>query len=191
MPRDAEKTRERLLAAATEEFARYGIAGARIDRIADAAEANKQLIYKYFGSKDALFDAVFSRRVIEFGDAVAFDAADLPGYAGRTFDMYEENPDIVRLTTWYQLERPEGEPIKTVLGSSEGKLARIAAAQRDGALPGDRDPLELLAFVRSIAMAWHTQVPELDARNRLPRAQRRAAVVDAVTRLIAPNPADA
>jgi AcrR family transcriptional regulator len=179
------------LAAAAEEFARYGIAGARIERIADAAKANKQLIYKYFGSKDALFDAVFSRRVIEFGDAVAFDAGDLPGYAGRTFDMYEENPDIVRLTTWYQLERPEGEPIKTVLSSSEGKLAGIAAAQRDGTLRDDRDPLEILAFVRSVAMAWHTQIPELHARDRLARAQRRAAVIDAVTRLITPNTASA
>lgn len=184
MPGDAEKTKERLLAAAGEEFARHGIAGARIDRIAEAGKANKQLIYKYFGSKDALFDAVFSRRVIEFADAVAFDAADLPGYAGRSFDMYEENPDIVRLTTWYQLERPDGAPIRTVLGSSESKLAEIAEAQRNGLLQTHRDPLEILAFVRSVAMAWHTQVPELDARNRLPRAQRRAAVVDAVTRLI-------
>jgi len=186
MPGDAEKTKERLLAAASDEFARFGIAGARIDRIAEAAKANKQLIYKYFGNKDALFDTVFSHRVIEFGDAVLFDAYDLPAYAGRTFDMYEENPDIVRLTTWYQLERPRGEPITTVAGSSESKLAAIAAAQREGALPTDFEPLELLAFVRSVAMSWHTQIPELDARSRLPRERRRAAVIDAVERLIAP-----
>jgi AcrR family transcriptional regulator len=184
MPGDAQATQQRLIAAATAEFAAHGLAGARVDRIAAAAGANKAQIYHYFGSKDALFDAVFSRRVIEFADAVAFDAADLPGYAGRSFDMYEENPDIVRLTTWYQLERPDGAPIRTVLGSSESKLAEIAEAQRNGQLQTDRDPLEILAFVRSVAMAWHTQVPELDARNRLPRAQRRAAVVEAVTRLI-------
>jgi AcrR family transcriptional regulator len=184
MPGDAEKTKERLLAAAGDEFARHGIAGARVDRIAEAAKANKQLIYKYFGSKDALFDAVFSRRVIEFGDAVDFDAADLPGYAGRTFDRYEDNPDIVRLTTWYQLERPEGDPITTVAASSADKLAAIAAAQKSGVLPADREPLSILAFVRSVAMSWHTQIPELHARERLSRAKRRAAVVAAVERLI-------
>ena len=37
------------------EFSAYGIAGARVDRIASAAKANKQAIYAYFGSKDALF----------------------------------------------------------------------------------------------------------------------------------------
>ena len=61
MVRDAEATKARLLEAATAEFAAYGIAGARIDRIAAAASVNKQMIYAYFGSKDALFDVVFSR----------------------------------------------------------------------------------------------------------------------------------
>ena len=58
--RDAEATKARLLAAATAEFAAYGVAGARVDRIAGAAQANKQLIYAYFGSKDDLFDAVLA-----------------------------------------------------------------------------------------------------------------------------------
>jgi AcrR family transcriptional regulator len=43
--RDSAATKERLLAAATDEFAAHGIAGARVDRIAAAARANKQLIY--------------------------------------------------------------------------------------------------------------------------------------------------
>lgn len=187
MPGDSQKTKERLLAAAGAEFARYGIAGARIDRIADAAKANKQLIYKYFGSKDALFDAVFSRRVIEFGDAVEFDAEDLPAYAGRAFDLYEANPDIVRLTNWYQLERPEADPLATVSASSMGKLAQIAEAQSRGILPAELDPLAILSFVRSVAMAWHTQVPELRALERMPQADRRAAVISAVQRLIQPS----
>ncbi|HEY3483203.1 MAG TPA: TetR family transcriptional regulator, partial [Streptomyces sp.] len=50
--RDAAETKRRLLAAATEEFAERGIAGARVDRIAAAAGCNKAMIYSYFGSKD-------------------------------------------------------------------------------------------------------------------------------------------
>jgi AcrR family transcriptional regulator len=39
--------------------AEYGIAGARVDRIAAAAKTNKQMIYAYFGNKDDLLDAAF------------------------------------------------------------------------------------------------------------------------------------
>ena len=37
-------------------------------------------------------------------DAVRFDAADLPGYAGRMFDYFADNPQAQRLSTWYRLE---------------------------------------------------------------------------------------
>ena len=82
MARDSEATRARILDAAEAEFAAYGIAGSRVDRIADAALANKALIYKYFGTKDDLFDAVFAHRVLAFVDEVEFDATDLPRSPG-------------------------------------------------------------------------------------------------------------
>src|SRR5882762_378119 len=53
--RDPERTRRRILDAATEEFARFGLGGARVDRIAARAGANKRMLYYYFGSKEALF----------------------------------------------------------------------------------------------------------------------------------------
>jgi AcrR family transcriptional regulator len=56
--RDPEKTRQRILDAATAEFARHGLGGARVDRIAERAGANKRMLYYYFGSKEALFLAV-------------------------------------------------------------------------------------------------------------------------------------
>ena len=56
--RDAGRTRTRILDAATAEFARHGLGGARVDRIALAAGANKRMLYYYFGSKEALFLAV-------------------------------------------------------------------------------------------------------------------------------------
>ncbi|MEV4894943.1 helix-turn-helix domain-containing protein, partial [Nonomuraea sp. NPDC055795] len=48
----AEATKSRILQAATAEFAAYGFAGARVDRIAQAASVNKNLIYVYFTNKD-------------------------------------------------------------------------------------------------------------------------------------------
>jgi TetR/AcrR family transcriptional regulator len=56
--RDPAGTRQKLLTAARHEFARSGLAGARVDEIAARAGVNKQLVYHYFGDKDALYLAV-------------------------------------------------------------------------------------------------------------------------------------
>jgi AcrR family transcriptional regulator len=122
MARDADRTRKRLLEAAGVEFSALGIAGARVDRIAEAAGCNKAMIYAYFGNKDQLFDAVFSAHVAAFLDEVPFDAPDLPGYAGRLFDRYEDHPETLRLATWYRLERPRGASLQAVVSSNQGKL---------------------------------------------------------------------
>jgi len=63
--RDPERTRQRILAAATEEFARYGLGGARVDRIAARAGANKRMLYYYFSDKDNLFLAALERSYSE------------------------------------------------------------------------------------------------------------------------------
>jgi TetR/AcrR family transcriptional regulator len=56
--RDPAATRSKLLTAARCEFAKNGLAGARVDEIAERAGVNKQLVYHYFGDKDALYLAV-------------------------------------------------------------------------------------------------------------------------------------
>ena len=56
--RDPDATREAILAAATHEFAQHGLAGARVDRIAERAGINKRMLYYYFGQKESLFLAV-------------------------------------------------------------------------------------------------------------------------------------
>jgi AcrR family transcriptional regulator len=53
--RDAEATRRRILQAARSEFARLGLGGARIERIAEGARTNKRMLYYYFGNKEGLF----------------------------------------------------------------------------------------------------------------------------------------
>src|SRR6201984_725669 len=56
--REPVGTRQRLLTAARREFGRSGLSGARVDEIAARAGVNKQLVYHYFGDKDALYLAV-------------------------------------------------------------------------------------------------------------------------------------
>jgi NitT/TauT family transport system substrate-binding protein len=53
--RDPDGMRKRILDAATAEFARFGLSGARIDRIADAAGANKRMLYYHVGNKEKLY----------------------------------------------------------------------------------------------------------------------------------------
>jgi AcrR family transcriptional regulator len=62
-------TKANILAAATEEFARYGLGGARVDRIAKRAGANKRMLYYYFGDKDGLFLAALEGRYAHIRNA--------------------------------------------------------------------------------------------------------------------------
>jgi len=52
------RTKADILRAAREEFCESGFNGARVDRIAGRAKANKRLLYHYFGNKAALYQAV-------------------------------------------------------------------------------------------------------------------------------------
>ena len=182
--RDADATRARILEAAAEEFGALGIAGARVDRIAENADANKAMIYRYYGTKDELFDAVFTAHVVAFVERIHFDPTDLPGYATQLFDSYQDHPRTLRLTHWYQLERPDGEPLRAIVESHRVKLNAIADAQAAGTVPDHYSPVELLALVRGIAMAWDNLAPQLGSSTPEPRDRRHAAVRDAVSRLV-------
>jgi len=184
VPRDAEETRTRLLAAARAEFAEHGIAGARVDRIAAAAKINKQMIYVYFGNKDALFDTVFDRHVGAWLAEVDFDPEDLPGYAGRLFDYFEADPAALRLVTWYRLERPSGPGLQSVISVNEVRLARLAAAQQDGVLANRYTPVQLLALVQAIATSWSSMNPEFVVAAGADRDLRRRTVMAAVAQLV-------
>jgi AcrR family transcriptional regulator len=184
MQRDADRTRKRILAAATEEFAALGIAGARVNRIAEVAGCNKAMLYAYFGSKDELFDAVFTASVDAYLAEVGFDADDLPGYAGRMFDYFEEHPDRLRLSIWYRLERPESARLEAVVAVNESRLAELERAQRDGLVRADFSPVALLSLIQSIATSWSSMNPEYGAAVPAERGLRRETVIDAVRKLL-------
>ena len=183
--RDAARTKQRLLDAARYEFAEYGIAGGRVERIAAAARCNKALIYAYFDSKDALFDAAFAAHVQAHLDRVNFDGTDLPAYAGRLFDIFEDDPAVIRLASWYRLERSNGPGLPAVISANQARLEKLRQAQSEGKLTDRWDATAILVLVQSIASAWATLKPEFSTTSAPDRAKRRLAVVDAVTRLIA------
>ncbi|QAY75036.1 TetR/AcrR family transcriptional regulator [Agromyces protaetiae] len=186
-PGDSEATRKRLIDAAIQEFSAYGIAGARVDRIAAASKSNKAQIYHYFGSKDGLFDAAFDSLVVAAVEDAPIDPNDLPEYAGRLFDGYEDHPEILRLATWYRLERGDSAtPIEAVTKNIQDKLDAVARAQEDGTLPRSVDPVVILGLVIHLAQIWSAASPEFAPFvPKLSRADRRTAVVDAVRRVLA------
>ncbi|MEV0800516.1 TetR family transcriptional regulator [Kribbella sp. NPDC050281] len=181
--RNADRTRTRILAAATEEFAARGIAGARVQRIAEVAGCNKAMLYAYFGSKDGLFDAVFTASVEAYLEEVGFDATDLPAYAGRVFDYFEEHPEHLRLSVWYRLERPEGHPLDAILAVNRSRLDDLVRAQRRRVVPGQFAAVSLLSLIQAIATSWSSMNPEYG--TGVPsRALRRRAVVEAVEKIL-------
>ena len=103
-PRDAETTKARILAAAKQEFARLGLGGARVDRIALKAAANKRMIYHYFGGKEDLFRAVLEDAYLDIRNAEQKLQLDerppkeaLETLIRFTWNYYLENPEFIRL----------------------------------------------------------------------------------------------
>jgi AcrR family transcriptional regulator len=150
--RDAEDTRRRLLDAAAVEFADRGIAGARIDRIAAQARANKALIYSYFGNKEDLFDAVFNALVVDTVHDVPIDADDLVSYAGRLFDRTVDHPQALRLAIWHSLERGGAALPEAVVAANRDKVAAIRAAQDRGVVSTRFPADELMILIAGLSM---------------------------------------
>ena len=189
-PRDAQATRRRLLDAAYREFAQYGIAGARVERIGEAADSNKAQIYHYFGGKTQLFDAVFLRAIGEMEAEVPFDPNDLPGYAARLVLLHERRPEILRVCTWQRLERAENEPNPAGVALARSQIDAIARAQKTGELPAHLHPGFLLGFVLHLATGWVSASPEYAAAIDVPDPEERARHVENAVRalLTAPSP---
>jgi AcrR family transcriptional regulator len=184
--RDSEATRRRLIEAARREFGEFGIAGARVDRIAASAAANKAQIYHYFGSKDQLFDAVWELIVKEVLWGTPVDIDDIPGYAVRLTDIYAANPEIQRLVTWKRLERGHDPPHALALEGSRSMIDAIAKAQAAGTVTDHFDAPELFGLIVRIAAMWETSSPDFLGVVGVSDPKRRRKIVrDAVVRLVA------
>lgn len=159
MRRDADATRAKLLAAARDEFAEHGIAGGRVDRIAEKAGVNKQRIYGHFGNKEGLFQAVITEAFDERSGVLGLPSGDLGEFVGRVYDFHRDNPQLLRLYMWealYYGPLAEGRDRDPRTSSYDTKAASIAE-QLD---IDDRRARTLLLTLIGIG-AWPLAIPQL------------------------------
>ena len=190
MARDSTATRNRILEAAIEEFAAYGLAGGRVGRIAEASGANQRSIYVYFGSKEGLFNAALRRVISDLVEAVPLTEDDLPGYAGRMFDYLISHPEALRMGMWRHLERPAAGPdVADVYAQKVEAMTRGGSGLTASGLP----PTDLLVLVQGLTSSWLMSPRDLlaadDADPYSPErlAAHRGVIVEAARRLCAPR----
>ena len=161
--RDAERSQGVILAAARDEFAEFGLGGARVDRIAERAGLNKRLIYYYFADKETLFQAVLEQSYRDIREAE------------QQLNLLEVEPvdavrRLVRFTWDYYLAHPE---FLTLLNSAnlhkarhlaESKRARelnsplietlagvLERGRREGSFRGGVDPVQLYVSIAGLS----------------------------------------
>lgn len=198
--RDAAAARANILAIATEEFAKKGLSGSRVDEIAERTHTVKRMIYYYFGSKDGLYRAVLERayediRSLEVSldlEAMAPDEA-LRALVRATFDYHNKHPDFVRLVMNENIHH--GDHIghlsiikarrSTVLVMLRKLIDRGVAARL---FRKDLDPIEVhmsisaLCFYNVSNRYTFSRIFEIDMTSPKALASRREIVVDMVDR---------
>jgi AcrR family transcriptional regulator len=185
--RSTTELRGEILAAARTEFAQYGLAGARIDRIAQSAHASKERLYAHFGDKETLFREVVAADVDEFFGAVTPRPDAVPDWVGNLYDLMCARPEHLRMMTWAHLEgfildepRTDGDPIPIQA------IAAVEAAQAAGHVDREWQPVDLLVILFGIGLAWaHWPDPHAVTDDPAVIAHRRAVVVEAATRVVA------
>lgn len=185
-------TKKRILDVAQEEFSIYGLAGARIDRIATNARASKERLYAYFGDKTALFHAVLDVNLDELMNLPRriLPGDDLPGFAVDLFDEICRRPELQRMAVWGRLQG-DGDRIRARITGSEvwaRDIESIRRAQAAGTIARCWEPLDLMTLVFGIAVSWSVApgVQESAACNAEEIARRRDCVREAVARLCRP-----
>jgi AcrR family transcriptional regulator len=197
MAYDAEDTRRRIFEAAAVEFAEHGLAGARVDRIATAARANKQAIYLYYGSKEKLFAAIVRAKLEEVRVSVFVDPDAVAESIGQMFDWYREHPELIRLLLWEALEARDepGGSERELRDAFREKVCRLVDAGVARHLPEDarvRAAQDLLFTIMGL-IAWNFAVPRtcravLDEETDQAALDRRRETVIATARRLATDP---
>lgn len=161
--RDADRSQSTILAAARDEFAEYGLGGARMDRIAERAGLNKRLIYYYFDDKEALFQAVLEQayrhireeeRKLNLLDVAPPEA--LRRLVEFTWDYYLAHPEFLTLLNSANLHRA-----RHLQGSKRARemnspliemLAEILErGRKEGSFRGGVDPLQLYVSIAGLS----------------------------------------
>ncbi len=173
--RDAEGTRARILAAATQEFARHGLAGARGDRVARAARSSERMVYYYFGSKERLFRAVLeatylslqaAERSLHLDDLEPARALD--EFCRFVWRYYLEHPEFIGLVNTENLHRANhlrqspqlSELVVPIVGLLQALLTR---GEKAGVFRTGIDPTELYISIAALGYFYLSNGATLSA----------------------------
>ena len=200
--RDAEATKARILAAAKREFAKTGLGGGRVDVIAEKARANKRMIYHYFGSKDALFQAVLEDAYIDIRTAeqkLNLDhlepRAALEKLVRFTWDYYLKNPEFITLVNSENLHRARHLKNSAAVMVASRKFVSMVGGLLDrgvaaGVFRPGVDPVQLNITIAAIGYYYLTNrftgsiVFERDLMAKPALEARLAFNIDTVLRLV-------
>jgi AcrR family transcriptional regulator len=183
--RDPARNQHRILRAAVAEFSRYGLGGARVDRIAARAGANKRMLYYYYGNKEALFLAVLEHSYASIRSAErALHLTDLdPRRAMRrlvefTWRYYLEHPEFLTLLNSENLHRGRHvKRSKNVIAMHSPFVAMIREVLERGVRTGEFrrgvDPVQLYISIAGLGYFYlsnrHTLSTIFERDLMLPR----------------------
>jgi AcrR family transcriptional regulator len=184
--RDADRSRQKILAAASLEFAECGLSGARVDRIAKKSGLNKRLIYYYFKSKDELFTATLEHAYVDIREAErelklnALDPIDaIKCLLSFTWQYYLDNPQFISLLNSENLLKGQH-----VNSSSQAKVTNSGLIETigvvlengriKGVFRGGVDPVQLYISIAGLAYFYlsnqHTLGAIFDRNLTSPKA---------------------
>jgi AcrR family transcriptional regulator len=173
--RDADRSQSTILAAARDEFAEYGLGGARVDRIAERAGLNKRLIYYYFEDKEKLFQAVLEQAYRDIRQQEAqLHLLDVdPATAVRrliefTWDYYLAHPEFMTLLNSANLHKARHLAESRRARELNSPLIETLAAvlergRREGKFRGGVDPVQLYVSIAGMAYFYLSNSHTLSA----------------------------
>jgi AcrR family transcriptional regulator len=172
-PRDAEKTKAAILKAARDEFCSQGFNGARVDAIAERAQANKRLLYHHFGNKEALYSAVLldayqeirgGERQLSLGQYDPVEAVDR--MVRFTFRHYLANPWFPRLLAVENLQNARFiKQLKDIPALHSPLVEELSAIVARGSAAGifrsDVDPVQLYISIAGLGYFYVSNMKTL------------------------------
>ncbi len=203
--RDPEGARQRILQAALAEFSDKGLGGARVDVIAQRANANKRMLYHYFGNKDELFLAVLEHAYSEIRSAeLELNLDNLSPEDGMrklvafTFDYFVKAPYFINLLNSENLHRARHlQRSKAILDMHGPVIGLITDLLRRGIAEGvfraDADPVQVFITNASVGYFYFSNIHtlstifdrELSCEEELDA--RRSHVIDVVLGYLRPT----
>lgn len=165
--RNPDRTRRRILQAAIRLFAMHGFHAVSVDEIVARARVNKRMVYHYFGSKDALFEAalveVYGRiEAIEFGavEQGRTPREKLARLLESYFAFLDAEPQFTRLLHWENLGKGAHLTKANHQFTKNPFLARFRRIVEDGVAAGefraDLDVTHLMIHFIGLCFIYHS-----------------------------------